>query len=73
MGNTERENFFAYAAEMKWEECAVSGKGYIKMACPCGQHLMWIHKTPSNPYHYQQRAQLIKRLNCQPLTEGDHT
>jgi hypothetical protein len=69
MGNSERENFFLYAAKMHWQQSGESGKGYVKLVCPCGQHIMWIHKTPSNPNHYRQRAQLIKRLGCKP-TEG---
>lgn len=65
MADAERERLFEAAAELGWSD---RGKGpgrngYIKLYCPCGKHLTWIHKTPSNPHYYRQRISFM-RARC---------
>ena len=35
--------------------------GYRKMTCGCGDHISWLHKTPSNPNYWAERARHLKR------------
>lgn len=43
-------------------------KGYIKLLCPCGSHMTWLHKTPSNPNYFREAIQHLAR-KC-PRTVG---
>lgn len=60
-GGVEREDVFAAAKELGWAiETKPNGKGYLKLRCPCGKHLHWLHKTPSNPNYYRE---FIKQMH----------
>jgi hypothetical protein len=39
-----------------------SGKGYLVMRCACGAHQETLHKTPSNPKHFREKAAHMIRL-----------
>jgi len=65
MGNTERERLFAVLEELGWTIAGTNKKGYVKALCGCGKHKMWVHKTPSNPYYYDQQMKWVKRQGCQ--------
>lgn len=60
-GGNGREDVFAYADANDWKIDEPNKKGYLKMRCPCGQHLKWLHKTPSNPNYYRECLQWMKR------------
>lgn len=64
MGNTERERLFQLAADLGWVPRDPNKKGYVKLVCPCGKHLTWVHKTPSNPYYYDEKIKFITRKKC---------
>ena len=42
---------------------------YYKVLCPCGDHMRWIHLTPSNPYYGSQALQWA-RSTC-PLWNSE--
>ena len=66
MGNTERDRLFERADQLGWVASPPNKKGYIKLLCPkkCGKHKMWVHKTPSDPYYYNQRIKFLERQKC---------
>lgn len=64
MANSEREKLFALADALGWRQKPPSKKGYVKLECPCGKHYTWVHKTPSNPYHYAERGRFIRSRDC---------
>jgi hypothetical protein len=45
-----------------WRVARVSTSGYRIMRCGCGQHQGTLHKTPSNPNHFRQRAKAMVAL-----------
>lgn len=42
----------AVAIGLGWEDCGQNKKGYTRLKCPCGRHMHWLHKTPSNPKYW---------------------
>lgn len=60
---------FRVVDELGWTTSEKPGKrGYLKLKCPCGNHIRWLHKTPSNPNYYRD---LIKWLRRQCVTSDD--
>lgn len=41
-------------------------KGYFKLRCPCGNHLAWLHLTPSNPNYFKERIAHCRRTCSNP-------
>lgn len=39
-----------------WTVARVTERGYLIMRCACGNHQETLHKTPSNPNHFRQKA-----------------
>lgn len=39
-----------------WTIARVTKRGYLVMRCSCGAHQETLHKTPSNPNHFKQKA-----------------
>lgn len=65
-GGVEREDVYAAADELGWTiDDKPGGNGYFKMRCPCGKHLKWLHKTPSNPNYYRETIAYMRRLTVQ--------
>lgn len=51
------------AAELGWTDAGDNKKGYTKLKCPCGDHITWLHKTPSNPNYWNEKIQYL-RTRC---------
>ncbi len=49
------------AKELGWRIFPPNKNGYQKLACPCGRHLKWLHKTPSNPNHFKEAIAYLRR------------
>ena len=64
MANGPREAYFSEASALGWVEAGISGKGYVKMHCPCGAHKMWLAKTPSDPNYYKNKVAWLRRQPC---------
>lgn len=61
-GGVEREDVYRAAAELGWTiDDKPNKNGYFKMRCPCGKHVTWLHKTPSNPNYYRERIGVLRR------------
>ena len=62
-GGKERKDVYAVADELNWTIAdKPNKKGYFKMKCPCGKHLKWLHKTPSNPNYYREAIDHMRRV-----------
>ena len=48
MTENSRGDVMRVAKELGWREAGVNKKGYFKLCCPCGDHMKWLHKTPSD-------------------------
>jgi hypothetical protein len=60
---TEMERALEYLALEGWYVHDTSAKGYVEVRCSCGgKHIGWLHKTPSNPQHYRQKANRLIRM-----------
>ncbi len=46
---TSRADVIAVADEGCWTVFHENANGYLQLRCGCGNHLKWVHKTPSNP------------------------
>ncbi len=45
-----------------WIADETSGsKGYFRLKCSCGQHISWLHLTPSNPNYFRERVSHCRR------------
>jgi hypothetical protein len=51
-----REEAVAAVAEHGWLPARLTKRGYLIMRCSCGEHQETLHKTPSNPNHFRQKA-----------------
>jgi len=61
-GDNEREDVYRVADELDWDiDDNPNSRGYFKMKCPCGDHMRWLHKTPSNPNYYAQVIAYMRR------------
>lgn len=47
-----------------WTVAEPSGGGYRKAKCPCGDHLRWIHFTPSGGSYVQNLEKWFERQPC---------
>jgi hypothetical protein len=57
----ERRRALRALAQNGWRVSHVNRKGYIHMLCGCGSHRGVLHKTPSNPNHFRQKAAFLIR------------
>jgi hypothetical protein len=48
-----------------WFVARITKSGYRQMRCACGQHTETLHKSPSNPQHFRQKANRMVRV-CSP-------
>jgi hypothetical protein len=48
--------------EHGWTVHHENAKGYLQMRCGCGRHLVWLHKTPSNPNHFREKVAYMIRV-----------
>lgn len=72
-GGVEREDVYLAAAELHWTvDEKPNKKGYFKVRCPCGRHLKWLHKTPSNPNYYREFIHKMRQLGCKPPGPSPH-
>ncbi len=61
-GDNQREDVFRVVDELHWIAADKPGKnGYLKLKCPCGKHMKWLHKTPSNPNYYRDTIKWLRR------------
>jgi hypothetical protein len=37
---------------------------YYRVACPCGDHMRWIHLTPSDPNYVKNALKWLRRQPC---------
>jgi hypothetical protein len=51
-----RDEAVAAVAEHGWYPARTTKRGYLIMRCSCGDHQETLHKTPSNPHHFRQKA-----------------
>lgn len=42
----------------------VSKPKYYRCACPCGEHLKWLHLTPSDPNYARNQRAWFTRQAC---------
>lgn len=62
-GGVDREHVFETAEELGWRIAErPNKKGYLKMWCPCGAHLRWLHKTPSGVNYYRDVIAWMRRI-----------
>jgi hypothetical protein len=45
-----------------WSATASGKPQYTKLQCPCGKHVTFLQKTPSNPRYFNEAARRLKRL-----------
>lgn len=69
MTSSDRQRVIDAAAELGWT-FTHSKKGYDKLKCPCGAHLTWLHRTPSNPNYWNERIAHMQRVCPPPETAG---
>jgi hypothetical protein len=63
----EFERALKLLAENGWVVRRSTGRGYIEVACGCGDHLGRLHKTPSNPRHFREKAAfLVRQCSTRP-------
>lgn len=67
---TSRSELLDYAVEQGWVVDEKENKrGYIKVKCVCGRkHMSWVHKTPSNPNYWFEKAKWIARACVEPTS-----
>lgn len=65
----EKQRALDLLAEHGWRYQRTTGNGYLQMVCACGDHIGRLHKTPSNPNHWRQRASYMVR-QCSTSGEG---
>jgi hypothetical protein len=58
----ERRWAIDQVAEHGWTVHHENAKGYLQMRCGCGRHLVWLHKTPSNPNHFREKVAYMIRV-----------
>jgi hypothetical protein len=51
-----RDEAVEAVAEHGWHAARTTKRGYLIMRCSCGSHQETLHKTPSNPNHFRQKA-----------------
>lgn len=62
MGNDdERQRALKLLRQNGWRVDHENRKGYLHLLCGCGQHRGTLHKTPSNPSHFRQKAAFLVR------------
>lgn len=62
-GGKEREDVYREAEQLGWSiDDKPNSKGYFKMKCPCGKHMRWLHKTPSDPNYYRNVVGWMRRV-----------
>lgn len=62
-GYSKEGNALIDAAEaLGWTLIRAPGRGY---ECPCGSHMTWVHRTPSNPNYWKERLAFLGRT-CHP-------
>lgn len=64
MSENSRGDVLRVAKELGWRDAGVNKKGYLKLCCPCGEHMKWLHKTPSDPNYYVNAIADIRRKPC---------
>ena len=64
MSENSREDALRIANELNWREGRLNDKGYLQLLCPCGQHIKWLHKTPSNPNFFTEAIKYLRRQEC---------
>src|SRR5680860_268963 len=47
-----------------WVTRPPNRKGYIPLRCGCGKHMLWLHKTPSDPNYFSNKIRYIQRVCC---------
>jgi hypothetical protein len=70
MSETTLKDARRIAAELNWREVEPSGKGYLKLLCPCGKHKTWLHWTPSDVNYYKNKIAYLRRQSCSGMTEA---
>ena len=64
MAGNDRKSTLELAEELGWREAGQGKKGYTKLKCPCGKHITWLHKTPSNPNYWKERVTSTAAAAC---------
>lgn len=64
MPDHTREDAIRVAGELGWTVVGRSGKGYLKLHCPCGKHKKWLKKTPSDPNFFKNAIKYMRRQDC---------
>ena len=59
----EIEDVLRLAEDHRWR-VESPPKGYFKMKCPCGQHLKWVARTPSNPNYHRNLEGWLRQRPC---------
>lgn len=64
MSEHSREDALRIAKELNWQEGRLNKKGYMLLLCPCGKHVKWLHKTPSDPNFFLNAIAYLRRQEC---------
>lgn len=64
MGDDERDRALREVETCGWWIARTTKRGYLVMRCGCGEHQETMHKTPSNPDHFRQKAARMTRTCC---------
>jgi hypothetical protein len=55
----------ALLGEFHEEGCTIQDPPtYYRVACPCGDHMRWIHLTPSDPNYVKNALKWLRRQPC---------
>lgn len=52
------------AEERDWQATHNPKTGYYRLKCPCGNHMKWVAKTPSNPNYERNLRSWLERCDC---------
>ncbi len=68
-GSARRELAKAVAKveEHGWYVARVNKSGYLILRCGCGDHQQTLHKTPSSPHHFRQKADRMIAICSRPV------
>jgi len=58
----ELEAVLEEAEERGWR--VDKGKGYFRLRCPCGNHMRWVHLTPSGGNYVRDLLGWLRRSGC---------
>ena len=68
MASDDRAKALEAAIALGWTDDGDTKKGYTRLKCPCGKHMTWLHKTPSNPNYWKEAVGHLK-VKCPPTTD----